>query len=123
MLKARSYAEERLDREFKRTRDFVNFIFRYQVEGVEYTDSRARVQLYEAFGDRPFKPGDRFEIAYNPEHPQETVFDRQIYDRIFAIGFGLLLMAVGLILAATEWSRMQSRRRLQQVDDNLAKTP
>lgn len=83
----------------------MDFIFRYQVGGKEYRDSRARVKLFDAFGDKAFEKGDRFEITHNPEDPTDTIYQRKIYDRILSLGVGLILLATAIFLGALAFSQ------------------
>lgn len=117
VVKARTYSIGRLEQNRETSTDYMDFTYRYEVDGKEYTGSRARVAYYEVFGGKAFEVGDRFKVPYNPKSPGETIYDRQIYSRIFAIVVGLVLLGIGALVITVEGSRESNRRRLRRLDD------
>ena len=119
VVKAKTYSRRSPGSRYSQSStDYMDFIFRYEVNGQEYTDSRQRIAYYELFGDRPFKPGDMFSITYNPNDPAFTVYDKQIYRLVVMIAIGLILLAFGTLGTMAAWSVEHDYRRLKRLDRN-----
>ncbi len=119
VVKARTYSRRSSGSRYPQSStNYMDFIFRYEVDGQEYSDSRRRVAYYDLFGDKPLKPGDSFPITYQPDNPAVTIYDKQIYRLLVTIAIGLILFVVGALGAMAAWSVEHNHRRLKRLDNN-----
>lgn len=109
----------------------VEVVYRYQVDGVAYVDSAVIRQ--PSFGGKrkrydvarhlvtDFVPGDDIQVLYNPVHHAQSSIEMHIFWAEYGkTGFGAILVALGVCLAAI---RITSRRLLTTPQTNRAALP
>ena len=98
---------------------YMDFVFRYEVEGEEYIGEATEVHNFEEFGQTAFAPQDQFQIPYNPRNPTQTVYEKLLFHygvRVFiglvSLGFALLIASAGISLECGRW-------RLRRLDSKF----
>lgn len=119
VVKSKTYAESRSTQRGHSRQTYMDFVFRYEVDGREYTGSRHRVQYHELFGGKPLGPGDSITIFYNPRNPAHVIYQRRIYKTLLAIFAGICMLVAGTFWTWYERSRYKSGKKLRSVDPGL----
>ena len=118
VIKTRTYSTRSYHNQREVDRHYQDFRYRYQVDGIEHTEFRGRLQLPGAW-DKPLKTGDRLDVFYNPDKPSQSLYARKIYQLTMTLLFNLGVVIFGVLVAVFAWSRERRWRQLHRWDQAL----
>ncbi|MEM8963616.1 MAG: DUF3592 domain-containing protein [Acidobacteriota bacterium] len=103
VLDVKLYERSRFSQQRMVTTRYMDFRFRYQVDGREFVGSRVKVKYYPSLGDPALRTGDTFSTPYDPNDPAQTVYQRRIYHYSVRLVLGLLCLVGGLFFSLPFW--------------------
>lgn len=95
---------------------YMDFIFRFEVDGQEYIGEKTEIHYIEEFGQTAFTPEDQFQIPYNPRDPNQTVYEKRLFFYGIRVLIGFIALGAGLLISAAGFTLERSRWRLRQLD-------
>lgn len=117
IVAVQTYSESRLAQTRRMSTDYMDYLFRYEVEGREYVQGQYRVPYYELFGESPFRIGDRVTISYNPAKPGQSLHKRAVYKRSIRFLFALAFLPFAILGVWYTWARERALQRLGRIDE------
>lgn len=128
ILNVRHYEETSYEQDRGVTREYLSYQYAYTVGTKTYKPTVHKRPFYSSFGDQIYALGEKIEIVYNPDAPQESIHKRFMYGRTLWVVVGAIIALIGIaflgLMTAMQWSQITLKRTDRRLADwRLGRVP